>query len=338
MSIDVTSTEICAATMALPVSIGDAYLIGSLAFQLGRAFTKGRKSAPAEFREVENQLYSLSAALCALKDANTSESASVSIEASRLPRVPEQRHMDGDDVISSMLRNCEETLKHLEALVDKYSCIGKPRDSEAPLFKRWSRDLKNNWKKIAWTTEGGDLATLRSQLVVHVNSLNVVLGVVIKYVSFLRQQIFICRVRAEYMNSSQANLLGSRVDQIAIMLKEIHVWFVENLKDPPSTTQALVRGGGDPPRCSSLDHVQFQLYTESEQGLSLICSHACLHPKWNEKHSRAEEVASTVQKQLFICRCSRGDNVGQPRCTRISAYGCELSLISKELLNVPRLR
>lgn len=182
VSIDVASKEICPAVMASPVSIGDAYLMGSLAFRLGRAFTKGRKSAPAEFREVENQLYSLSAALCALKDANTSDRASASIEASRLPRVPEQRHMNGDDIISSMLRNCEETLKHLEALVDKYSCIGKPRNSEAPLFKRWSRDLRDNWKKIAWTTEGGDLATLRSQLTVHVNSLNLVLGVVVQYV------------------------------------------------------------------------------------------------------------------------------------------------------------
>jgi hypothetical protein len=318
--------------MASPVSFGDAYLMGSLAFRLGRTFTKGRKSAPTEFREVENQLYSLSAALCALKDANTSEIASVSIEASRLPRVPEQRHVDGDDIISSMLRNCEETLRHLEALVNKYSCIGTPRNSEVPLFKRWSRDLKDNWKKIAWTTEGGDLATLRSQLTVHVNSLNLVLGVVVKYVSFLRQQIFNCRARAEYMNSSQANQLASRVDQIAIMLKEIHVWFVENLKGPPSTTQTLVRGGGDSTRCSLLDHVQFQLYVEAEQGLYLICSHACLHPKWNERHSRAEEGASMVQKQLFICRCSLGGDIGQPHYTRIATYGRELNPNFKETI------
>jgi hypothetical protein len=167
--------------MTSPVSIGDAYLMGTLALRLGRAFTKGRKSAPAEFREVENQLYSLSAALCSLKDANTGDKASVSVEASRLPRVPEERLVGGDDIISLMLRNCEETLKHLEALVDKYSCMGKPRSSEAPLLKRWSRDLRDNWKKIAWTTEGGDLTTLRSQLTVHVNSLNLVLGVVVKY-------------------------------------------------------------------------------------------------------------------------------------------------------------
>jgi hypothetical protein len=134
------------------------------------------------------------------------------------------------------------------------------------------------------------------------------------------------------MNSSQGNRLGNRVEQIEIMLKEIHVWFVENLKDAPSTTQSFIRSGGDPDRCSSLDDVQFQLYTESEQGLNLICSHACLHPNWNEKHSRVEESASTVQNQLFTCQCSRGDDIGQPRCTRVAAYGRELKPFSVELL------
>jgi hypothetical protein len=166
--------------MASPVSVGDAYLIGKLAYRLGHAFTKGRKSAPAEFREVENQLYSLSAALCALEDANAADDANISIEASRLPKILQKQHAGGDDIVRSMLRNCEETLKHLEAIVEMYSCIGRQRDREQPRLKRWSRELKNNWKKIAWTAEGGDLATLRSQLTVHSNSLNLVLGVLIK--------------------------------------------------------------------------------------------------------------------------------------------------------------
>jgi hypothetical protein len=167
--------------MASPVSIGDAYLMGKLALKLGHAFTKGRKSAPAELREVENQLYSLSAALCALEDANAADDASISIETSRLPRILQNCHADGDDIVRSMLRNCEETLKHLEAIVERYRCIGQPRDNEQPRFKRWSRELKQNWKRIAWTTEGGDLAALRSQLTVHSNSLNLVLGVLIKW-------------------------------------------------------------------------------------------------------------------------------------------------------------
>lgn len=166
--------------MASPVSIGDAYLMGKLALRLGRAFTKGRKSAPAEFRELENQLYSLSAALCIFEDANASDGASLSLETIRLPKILHNRHGDGDDIVRSMLRNCGETLKHLEAIVDKYSCIREPRTNEKPRFKRWSNDLKQNWKKISWTLEGGDLATLRSQLTIHSNSLSLVLGVLIK--------------------------------------------------------------------------------------------------------------------------------------------------------------
>jgi hypothetical protein len=164
--------------MTSPVSIGDAFLMASLALKLGRAFTKGRKSAPAEFREVENQLYSLSAALSALDRAHKTAGSALTIDQARLPSLSQQRQADGEDVLKSMLRSCEETLKHLETLVEKYSSIGKPKDSEAPVLKRWSRELKDNWKKVAWTTEGGDLATLRSQLTVHTNCLNLVLGVI----------------------------------------------------------------------------------------------------------------------------------------------------------------
>jgi hypothetical protein len=160
--------------MTSPVSIGDAYLMANLALKLGRAFTKGRKSAPAEFREVENQLFSLSAALSALDRAHKTAGSALTIDQARLPSLSQQRQVDSEDVLKYMLQSCEETLKHLETIVKKYSSIGKPKDSEA----RWSRRLRDNWKKVAWTTEDGDLATLRSQLTVHTNCLNLILGVI----------------------------------------------------------------------------------------------------------------------------------------------------------------
>ena len=169
------------ANMATPISFGDAYLMSKLALRLGRAFTKGRKSAPSEFRELENQLYSLSTALCALKDAP----ANSGITARHDPHYPQPRRMGSEETITIMLQRCEETLEHLKAIVDKYSCMVEPQDLQAPKFKRWSQDIKSNWKKISWTKEGGDLATLRSQLTVHTNSLNLILGVAMKYGSFL---------------------------------------------------------------------------------------------------------------------------------------------------------
>jgi hypothetical protein len=173
--------------MASPVSFGDAYLMGTLAFRLARAFTKGRKSAPAEFREVENQLYSLSAALRALKDAQAEGGAAISVDPSSLPATSHPRQTGNHDPLATMLQSCEETLKHLDATVGRYSCIVESQDSQQPHFKRWSREIKANWKRIVWTSEGGDLATLRSQLTVHTNALNLVLGVRTKYGSCYNQ-------------------------------------------------------------------------------------------------------------------------------------------------------
>jgi hypothetical protein len=164
--------------MSSPISFGDAYLMGKLALRIGRAFTKGRKSAPSEFREVENQLYSLSSALCALKDAPASNNAVGAQDSHH----PQPRHIGTEDAITVMLHSCEETLGHLKVIVDKYSCMVEHQDRQEPKFKRWSLDIKANWKRIAWTKEGGDLATLRSQLTVHTNSLNLILGVAVKYV------------------------------------------------------------------------------------------------------------------------------------------------------------
>lgn len=54
--------------MALSLSIGDVVLLGSLAWKIGRAFTAGRAGAPAEFREVENELTSLNLSIKNLTD------------------------------------------------------------------------------------------------------------------------------------------------------------------------------------------------------------------------------------------------------------------------------
>jgi hypothetical protein len=171
-------------TMASPVSFGDVVAMAKIARTVAMAFTKGRKSAPAEFREVENQLYSLSAALSAFRDA-ACPSGDVSTQLSALtlststPQ-PEDEATGQNATIAGMLGNCSETLKHLEKIVDKYGVISQQPDPQRSRLQRWSQDLVRNYKKVAWTTEAGDLATLRSQLMVHTNSLDLVLGIVIK--------------------------------------------------------------------------------------------------------------------------------------------------------------
>ncbi|KAF3178286.1 hypothetical protein TWF788_007465 [Orbilia oligospora] len=148
--------------MASPVSIGDAFLLAKLALKLGQTFTTGRKSAPAEFREVESQLYSISTALTALGDACRNNGLELEINNAVLQNpVQNPRGNKGDDALLSMLQGCQDVLKHLEGVVEKYSSIGQPEQSNIPRFQKWKSGVKRNWKKIIWTTEGGDLAALQ---------------------------------------------------------------------------------------------------------------------------------------------------------------------------------
>jgi hypothetical protein len=148
--------------MVFQVSIGDILLLSNIAFQLGRAFTSGRKSAPSEFQEVQNQLYSLGAALDALKD---------------LPSSSPQAQGDPADGVSAIIQNCRGTLQHLESLVDKYLVI---QDSPQTGPRRWRSEMVKNWRKIQWTTEGGTLNHLRHNLGVHIASLNLAVQVMNK--------------------------------------------------------------------------------------------------------------------------------------------------------------
>jgi hypothetical protein len=166
--------------MASPVSFGDAAAMAKIAWRIAHAFTKGQKSAPAEFREVENQLYSLSAALTAFKDVCGNDIAAVEIDPSKLPARFQKEEQDGMQSVAGILDSCKETLKHLEKVVESYSVVGASDDPGKTRIQRWSTGFVKNYKKVAWTTEAGDLAALRSQLMVHTNSLNLVLGIVVR--------------------------------------------------------------------------------------------------------------------------------------------------------------
>jgi len=158
--------------MTSPITFGDACAIAKIALRIGKAFTKGRKSAPAEFIEVEHQLYSLATALDALGSAVESDNVLL-------------RHNSGPaglpvDPIKIMLENCRETMNHLDEIVTSYGCLRPSVDGTSGelLFKRWRKSITINWRKIQWTTKGEDLATLRSQLTLHTNSLSLALAAV----------------------------------------------------------------------------------------------------------------------------------------------------------------
>lgn len=169
--------------MVFPLSVGEAALLARIAWTLGQAFARAGRSVPAEFREVENQLYSLSAALAAVSDAHISGGLPGSFDQ---PKTATESHCDEateikKDTMGVILWSCQQALKHLEKLVDKYGIIVAQVDPEKPRLKRWSRYLIKNYRRIAWTLEDGDLATLRSQLMVHTSSLQLILSISVKY-------------------------------------------------------------------------------------------------------------------------------------------------------------
>jgi len=156
--------------------------MAKIAWTVGQVFTRARKTAPAEFREIENQLYSLSAALAALKDAHSAGTIGIIADSNTLSSdsISSGQSAGSQDTVDNILSNCRETLKHLENIVNKYGVITEQIDSDKSRLKRWSESFVKGYRRIAWTMEDGDLQTLRSQLMVHTNSLELVLGVAIK--------------------------------------------------------------------------------------------------------------------------------------------------------------
>jgi hypothetical protein len=107
------------------------------------------------------------------------------------------------------------------------------------------------------------------------------------------------------------------------MLREIHEWFVDNLKEATLSTQEVVSVSQtqDPP----LQDLSFELYIETDQGLRLLCNHASLHPKWNEKPSGGAAGSIIASDHLFICHCPdvTQNNGIPPHHEKLAAYRCE---------------
>ncbi|KAK6525126.1 hypothetical protein TWF694_005272 [Orbilia ellipsospora] len=287
--------------MASPVSIGDVFLLAKLAYTLGRSFTTGRKSAPAEFQEVESQLYSISTALSALDHACKNGRLALGINNTGIP--PSLRDARGntvDDALVSMLQGCQDMLKHLEALVSKYTLVSEPHPG-TPQRTKWTGELKKNWRKIMWTKEGGDLAVLRRSLSIHINSLNLALGVI---------------------NHTQNDRVENQVNRVTLMLTEIHAWFAANIQNNISGVSASmssiqIASLADTP----LARIHFELWEESPNGLECLCPSASVHPKWNERRPGQEGVYGDTQQPLFECHCAFQSGQGIPHPFRISDIG-----------------
>jgi hypothetical protein len=168
--------------MAFSISIGDAIMLSKIAMQLGQAFTSGRKSAQAEFLEVQNLLYTLSKGLEMLArqmpDGCETES-----------KGPPNQASDKDEEMTELnhiIANCRETLYHLESVVTKYSVLdAQIVETRKSRMRRWNDELFKNWKKVIWTTKGGDIGILKVTLTAHINGLNLVVSILNRYVTLI---------------------------------------------------------------------------------------------------------------------------------------------------------
>ena len=145
-------------------------MLSGLAYSIGKTLTTGRKLAPEEFQEVQNQLFAISNALRLLSSV-LQKDGFTDVESAERP--------EDDEVLSRMIQNCRSTLQYLEQVLKSYPELRQDSEkgyADETTRKRWRRDLKENIKKIKWTTEGADLDKLRQNLATHVNALNLAIA------------------------------------------------------------------------------------------------------------------------------------------------------------------
>ncbi|KAI0973826.1 hypothetical protein F4678DRAFT_471018 [Xylaria arbuscula] len=256
----------------------------------------GRHSAPTEFQEIENELYSLSAAIRAAENEqdNIRQSTHQTISGNSPPTASQ-------DTLERIIRNCKHTLAHLEGIVNKYMIVSEQTGPQKHKLERWSHSIMKNWRKIEWTTEKGDLNTLRSQIMLHTNSLNLLINI---------------------GTSSRTALIEQSLNKKLILLEELHQWYVDNLKDTgrkgSSTTSS-----NSMPESEKITQIQpsntvpdFQLTKKMATSDEIICPRASVRNEWVEAFL-SDHLDSSVS--MFVCNCPQSGTLSHQ--TNVQRYG-----------------
>ncbi|KAG6355043.1 hypothetical protein INS49_004124 [Diaporthe citri] len=219
-------------SLASPLSVGDAILLGKIAYEVGKAFSSGAKSAPAEFTEVQSLLFSMGDAL---------DLVSKTFRGRTEQDVQEETAAKLDGI----LENSQTVLKSLEHFVDKYSVLeaSQASISGANSARVWKREILKNFKKVAWTAEGEGIVKLKQTLTAHVQALNLAVAAMNgKKQAIMHEDVSDTREHAQDMR---------------IKIDEIHAWYEENLKLNPQSHDSPRHN-----RRSSHDAGSFALYEE----------------------------------------------------------------------------
>lgn len=143
-------------------NIGDILMISQVSWKIGRAFTAGQKSAPAEFQEVETEINGLARQLKQFAEA---------LHAGTNKSLMEEASEHVQQGIGVILDSCTRTVNDLDSLVDHNQVIKKHRTVGGFAIERsWSDLVLAEYGTMMWTTEGGDLHSLRDLLRMHTSS------------------------------------------------------------------------------------------------------------------------------------------------------------------------
>jgi hypothetical protein len=107
------------------------------------------------------------------------------------------------------------------------------------------------------------------------------------------------------------------------MLKEIHTWFVDNLRDRMTGPSRVQSYDVAPVVEAPLIGIRFELFAESPDGPKLLCNNVSLHPKWDERRNGPEASESATQKQVFQCQCPDQTGGPAPHGVVLEALGCK---------------
>jgi hypothetical protein len=166
-------------TMPTPVSIGDAILLAKLTYRLGRTLTVDRAETPRSLKEIRNQFSAIQYALDSLGISSEQNGEFQSVNASG-DESTEQRNNDSNPQkqrwsmeVNQMVRQCYDTLCHLEALLEKYKILVEPESHTEVVARtsRFKRGVKEQWKRIRFITENDEFKKIREDLSTHVEAL-----------------------------------------------------------------------------------------------------------------------------------------------------------------------
>ncbi|KAF2463984.1 uncharacterized protein BDR25DRAFT_104635 [Lindgomyces ingoldianus] len=266
--------------MGIPISVGDAILLSQIAWSIGEAFTSGRKSAPAEFAEIQDLLFTLGEALKVLaKDlpvGNQVAQAERVADGQADNAVPEA----DDALLAQMILNCRSTLTYLKAMVDRYMELDKNDGQRGQ--KKWKDEVKKNWKKLLWTKEGGDIIKLKTTLSAHINGLNLALSAI---------------------NKRYGREVKSHVEGMHTKLDSIYEWFKQNLQGQQAATASAspqYHLGSEVQNHGGLwFSVSIQIMPGREY-MNLHCPRATFRDNWLD-----DKDPFRVAPSIFQCCCSR---------------------------------